>query len=168
MALALTEVLSDPAGVAAFLVDGAGLFGVEQCAGRTGPGGSSVFELTLRPLPALLRAGFPVERARIMVLRPGEVWAFPRQSADREFFHRNIAHPTTLCLEYDNDDPALRWQWDDGFEQYVTRVYRHLLWEEQWRRTGRWPVEDAPHDWVPPTPVSRDLKEASRRWRRAS
>src|SRR3954451_5842713 len=168
MALALTEVLSDPAGVAAFLVSGARLFGVEQCTGRTGAGRSSVFELTLRPLPALVHAGFPVEHARITVLADGGVWAFPRHSSHRQFFHRDLTHPTKLCLEYDRDDPALRWRWEDGFEEYVTRVHRHLMWEEQWRRTGKWPVEDAPHDWVPPAPITPELQEASRRWRRSS
>lgn len=28
---------------------------------------------------------------------------------------------------------------------YITIVHRHLQAEEYWRRTGRWPAEDAPH-----------------------
>jgi hypothetical protein len=169
MALALTDVLTDPVGVAAYLRGDAGLFGVHHCTGRTGAAGAAVFELALWPLPVLAAAGFPVNYARITVLANGDVLAFPRHANDRRFLHRNVTSPATLCLEYDSDDPALRWCWIDGFEQYVTRVYRHLLWEEQWRRTGVWPVEDASHvrD-VPTHPVTRELKEARRRWVRVS
>ena len=53
--------------------------------------------------------------------------------------------PAELCLWYPNDPRSLRWEWPDGIEQYVTRVHRHLHFEEYYRREGEWPVEDAPH-----------------------
>ena len=43
------------------------------------------------------------------------------------------------------DHRALRWEWNDGLEQYVLRLQRHLFFEEFNRREGHWPVEDAPH-----------------------
>jgi hypothetical protein len=169
MALTLGQVIADPVEVARALRDEAELFGIERCSGRRVFGGAAVFELAMRPLPVLARNGFPTERVRITVLASGENLAFPLGSPQRTFFHRNSCLPRTLCLEYPGDDPALRWSWDDGFEDYVTRVYRHLLWEEQWRRTGLWPVADAPHARpVPPVPLSAQLQEARRRWKRVS
>lgn len=50
-----------------------------------------------------------------------------------------------LCLWYPGDPRGLTWAWADGFEMYLTIVHRHLQAEEFWRRTGRWPAEDAPH-----------------------
>lgn len=35
-----------------------------------------------------------------------------------------------LCLQYDRDDPALRWLPSDGLEPLVTLVHRHLIFEE--------------------------------------
>lgn len=50
-----------------------------------------------------------------------------------------------LCLWFPGDPRSLRWEWSDGFAAFVTVVHRHLQAEEFWRRTGRWPAEDAPH-----------------------
>lgn len=50
-----------------------------------------------------------------------------------------------LCLWFPDDPRGLRWEWGDGLESYITIVHRHLQAEEYWRRTDRWPAEDAPH-----------------------
>ena len=50
-----------------------------------------------------------------------------------------------LCLWFPDDPPELKWDWSDGLVAYITVVHRHLQAEEFWRRTGRWPAEDAPH-----------------------
>jgi hypothetical protein len=170
VALQLSEVLSDPAGVADYLVCGAGLYGVTSATGRTGAGGTAVLEVAFRPLPVLADAGFPTEEVRISVPPDGENLAFPMGPFGRTFKHRNALPFASLCLEYADDDPALRWAWRDGFEEYVTRVYRHLLFEEQWRRTGTWPGEDAPHGRPrAPYPIqSLRLQREMLRWSRAS
>lgn len=167
MALLLNDVLADPARAARVLECEAAVFGIGGCSGRRGFGGSAIIEMALEPLPALANAGFPIEHVRIVVLESGQVFAFPRYSAGRPFKHRN-SWPASLCLEYDNDDPALRWQWGDGLEQLVTRVHRHLMFEEQWRRTGKWPTEDAPHDYsATPYPIrSQRLQHEVMRWAR--
>ncbi len=50
-----------------------------------------------------------------------------------------------LCLWCPGDPRQLRWAWSDGLAAYITIVHRHIQAEEYWRRTGRWPAEDAPH-----------------------
>ena len=128
-----------------------------------------MFDVDLRPPAALKAAGYPMSYARVTVLADGDVWPFPRRAAGLRFLHRNLMPPATLCLQWDGDDPALRWLWDDGFEDLVGRVHRHLCWEEYWRRNSRWPVEDAPHNVpVPQTPVTAQMEEVRQRWKRAS
>ncbi len=169
MALELSAIIADPADVAQFLMRDAGLWGVMACTGRRGVGHAARFDLTFDPLPGLKAAGFPVQHARITVLPDGAVLAWPRHVVGVDFLHRNTGGFRELCLEYIDDDPALRWVWSDGFEEYVTRVYRHLLFDEQWRRTGHWPGEDAPHGRpAEPYPIqSTRLRREARRWARA-
>ncbi|WP_328654515.1 hypothetical protein OG598_12145 [Micromonospora sp. NBC_00330] len=141
----MTAVLQDPAAAADHLLCRADVFGVAQAAGLTTALGGARLELTLLPLPALAADGYPVERIRLVILPPGDqVYAYPRSGSDRPFKHRNL-QLGDLCLQYDRDDPALRWLPEDGLEPLVTLVHRHLIFEEAWRRSGDWPCEDAPH-----------------------
>ncbi|MBT2441055.1 hypothetical protein J7E93_13240 [Streptomyces sp. ISL-36] len=169
MAYPLNQVLAAPAEAANHLLHASTVYGVEQAIGRTGPGGSALLELTLRPLPALERENYPVERVRVVIRPDHTVHAFPLVSANRAFKHRNPPPLQDLCLQYPSDDAALRWIPEDGLEPLVTLVHRHLLYEEAWRRTGTWPAEDAPHG--QPAHGSHPLRtpeteQEARRWAR--
>ena len=112
---------------------------------------SLVFDMTFRPVQGL--HDYADERARVSVSPQGDVFAFPLGSRSRAWKHRNPSPigpgfgsiGAELCLFYPGDPRSLRWEWDDGFVAYISRVHRHLFTEEYWRRTGSWPVEDAPH-----------------------
>lgn len=150
MALALSDVLRDPARVRRVLQDE--LFGVTVDHLRQPRHGGLIVDLTFSPLPELAAADYGVERGRMSVRPHGDIYAFPLGPV-RPWHHRNPSPlgprfgklAGDLCLWYLNDPRSLRWSWDDGLEQYVTRVHRHLLFEEYYRREGQWPVEDAPH-----------------------
>lgn len=145
MAYPVTAVLQDPAAAADHLLRHADVFGVAQAAGHTAALGAARLELTLLPLPAFAADGYPVERIRLVILPPGQrVHAYPRSGSSRLFKHRN-PQLGDLCLQYNRDDPALRWLPEDGLEPLVTLVHRHLIFEEAWRRSGEWSCEDAPH-----------------------
>ncbi|MEK2495169.1 hypothetical protein WN990_37070 [Kitasatospora purpeofusca] len=168
MAYPLTQALADPAAAARHLLHDAPIYGVEQASGRSGPGGAAILDLTLRPLPALAADDYPVEHARVVILPTLEVHAFPK-AGGRPFKHRNPYPLKDLCLQYPNDDAALRWIPEDGLEALVTLIHRHLMFEEAWRRTGTWPAEDAPHGQPgrgthPLT--TTDLRREARRWTR--
>lgn len=115
--------------------------------------GGMVIDLTFAPLPELAASGYGAERGRVSVRPDGAIYAYPLGSTSRTWHHRNPSplgpalgtFAGALCLWYPNDPRSLRWDWDDGLEQYVTRLHRHLVFEEYHRREGRWPVEDAPH-----------------------
>lgn len=150
MALALSDVLEDPARVRRVLQDE--LFGVAVDRLHEPRYGGLVVDITFAPLPELAAAGYGAERGRVSVRPSGAIYAFPL-GPDRTWHHRNPSPlgprfgtlAGDLCLWYPNDPRSLRWDWDDGLEQYVTRVHRHLLFEEYYRREGQWPVEDTPH-----------------------
>lgn len=145
MAYPVSAVFDDPAAAADHLLRHADVFGVAQATGRTGALGCALLELTLVPLPALAAEDYPIEQVRLVIMPPGDrVHAYPRTGRGRPYKHRN-AQIADLCLQYDRDDPALRWLPADGLEPLVTLVHRHLIFEEAWRRTGDWPCEDAPH-----------------------
>lgn len=169
MATSLNAVLVDPTRVAQKLMRTNAVFGLTAAAGRVGIAGAAVLDLTLKPLPALASAGYPVERVRIVIHPDHTVRAFPRGRDSRPFKHRYPSPGGDLCLQYDADDPALRWLPEDGLEELVTRVHRHLMAEEAWRRTGRWPFEDTPHgqpaEGTHPV-TSRRTKLEARRWKR--
>ncbi|WP_392466829.1 hypothetical protein ACF3NS_14090 [Arsenicicoccus cauae] len=150
MTLSLQDVLEDPARTRRVLQDG--LFGV-VCDRALAPRcGGLVLDMSFAPMPELAAAGYHTERARVSVRPDGPIYAFPL-GPERAWRHRypsplgqqlgHLAGP--LCLWYPQDPRSLRWEWDDGLEQYVTRVYRHVFYEEYYRREGHWPVEDAPH-----------------------
>ena len=150
MVLALSDVLGDPARVARVLRDE--LFGVTVDRVLQPRYGGVVLDMAFTPLPELAAAGYGDERGRVSVRPNGDIYAFPL-GTPRSWRHRNpsplgpgFGHLAgELCLWYPEDPRSLRWEWDDGFEQYVTRVYRHLFYEEYYRREGHWPVEEAPH-----------------------
>jgi hypothetical protein len=145
MAYSVTEALADPAASAEYLLRHAELYGVAEATGCSSWRGAALLELTLMPLPALARDGYPAERVRLVIMPPGDRFhVYPRSSSRRRFKHRN-AQPADLCLQYDRDDPALRWLPEDGLEPLITLIHRHLMLEEAWRRTNVWPCEDAPH-----------------------
>lgn len=108
MALPLNAVLADPSEAASHLLHGGAVFGVEQAVGRRGLKGAAVLDLTLRPLPAFEREGYPVERVRIVIHADHRVHAYPQGGRDRRFKHRNPWPQGDLCLQYAHDDPALR------------------------------------------------------------
>jgi len=145
MAHSLSEVLADPAAAARQLASGVTVYGVRDATGRLTRYGAAIVEMTLLPLPALVGDGFPAEDVRVVVLRDERVLTYVRSGRERAFLHRNPSPSRSLCLFWDNDDPALRWLPEDGFDEYVTAVRRHLIFEEVWRRDGRWPCEDTPH-----------------------
>lgn len=165
-------VLADPDGAAEHLLRHADVFGVAQATGRTGWNGAALLELTLSPLPALALEGYPIERARLVILAPGDqVYAIPLSGHGRRYKHRNPSPRYDLCLQYNRDDPALKWLPGDGLEPLVTLVHRHLMFEEAWRRTGSWPSEDAPHgdDRQRPHPiVTGEMRKELYRWARGA
>ena len=172
MVLELSLVLQDPAHVGQALQDE--LFGVHVDRLLEPSFGGVVFDLTLAALPELAAVGYESERARISIRPDGVVYAFPF-GPERRWKHRQpsplgwrFGHlAADLCLYYHRDTQALRWTWADGLEQYVTRVHRHLFYEEFWRREGSWPVEDAPHgDPVTDTHPVRTafMRKEERRW----
>lgn len=112
-------------------------FGVVHRVGAT-------FLLKIRPAPALKRDGYPMDYLRVRV-GPGDLYSIDpiRFSASKSFKHRNPNG--TLCLEMPDDPPERRWSRDDGLQSLVFSGARHMWFEEANRRTGKWPIEDAPH-----------------------
>ncbi|HEY6935143.1 MAG TPA: hypothetical protein VI452_17210 [Marmoricola sp.] len=173
MVLALSDVLQDPAHACRVLEDE--LFGVavDRVLVPRRYGGV-VLDLSFTPLPELAIEGYGSEQCRVSVRPGGDIYAFPL-GAPRTWRHRNPSPLGSrfgylagdLCLWYPQDSRSLRWEWGDGLEQYVTRAYRHLFYEEYARRTGEWPIEDAPHA-EPNTgahPVrSAFMRKEERRW----
>jgi hypothetical protein len=149
--VSLTEVLEDPTRTGRTLQDE--LFGVSVHRTVEPRHGGVVFDMSFTPLPELAAARYQNERGRVSIRPDGRIYSFPL-GPERSWHHRypsplgdQFAHLAgQLCLWYPKDPRWLRWEWDDGLEQYVTRVYRHLFYEEYYRREGHWPVEDAPHD----------------------
>ena len=96
--------------------------------------------------------GYPIETVRIAQFAdPRHVvpYAFPI-GPSRTWHHRyaqqvEIGHYGQLCLWYPYDPARLVWNWSRGLVGFVAIAQRHLWFEEYYRRTGFWPVEDAPH-----------------------
>lgn len=171
MARPLSALRARPQETAAALMADGDIYGLRCARGTRVPakgGAGAVLDLWLAPLPALARDGWPVEHARVFVLADDTAHAVDMHPGPRRYLHRNPGPLATLCLQYPRDDAALRWMPEDGLEPLVTSVHRHLMYEEAWRRTGRWPAEDAPHgDRKAPhrlrTPAAR---QAQRDWAR--
>ena len=172
MAIPLSAVLEDPHRAARILEDEVPGSRVVRIV-RADQG--VILDVEFDALPEL--PDYPLERARVRILATGEVEAIPL-GAKRAWKHRN-ASPLgpgfgttagTLCLFYPNDPDPLTWTWTDGLADYLVRLRRHLIYEEAWRRTGAWPIEDAPHGeparGTHPI-VTSFMKQEVRRWRRS-
>lgn len=175
------QVRTDPAGCATWLCSAGGFAGTATTVVMH-TAAVTVFDVQFPEPPQDALPGFPAERVRISVGPDGEVVAVPvpGQAGKRSWLHRYpLVHPCSavareqkvpwiflfagLCLEYPKDPDHLRWSWDDGIDAYLRVVERHLWYEEQWRRTGVWPVEDTPHGERPdgsPHPISLSMVAA--------
>jgi len=125
-----------------------------------------VLHLTLHPWQGPAAEGYPIERIRLAAWSHGLIAAIPEPRDTRLWLHRFPDLLRQLCLWDPWDPPGLRWNELDGIETYVHIVHRHLQAEENWRRSGRWPVEDSPHgDGAHPilTPLMEGAGEGSQR-----
>lgn len=112
----------------------------------------TVLEAEFQPTLELEANGYPIEIARIAQfadVRHPEPYVHPIGPA-RTWEHRYGLSPRhgcleQLCLWYPDDAEHLVWTWDRGLIDLIGIARRHLWYEEHFRRTGRWPVEDAPH-----------------------
>lgn len=173
MVITLTQLLADLEGTCELLQ--ATLFGVQVDRARLHARGAALLDVTFEPIPEFAAQGYRAERCRITVLADGHIRSFPLGDSTRTWHHRNPSpfgswYGNTagdLCLWYPLDPRGLRWEWEDGLEEYLTRVHRHLFFEEYHRRNGEWPVEDAPHG-VPQSgshPIlSPQMKSAVKQW----
>lgn len=147
MGTSLSDLLADPA--SALLRLTARQAGVVVDRTRAPRYGGYGLDLSFSPPPELVVAGYDTERARISITPCGEIESYPLGPV-RDWKHRYPFDPDQgcyqqLCLWFPSDPRPLQWVWDDGLDDYVARVHRHLFYEEFWRRTGSWPSEDAPH-----------------------
>lgn len=162
---------TDPEGTAALLtsrVPGVTVEASIRCEQGREP--VTAFLVRIEPPVQFAEHGYPTEFASVVVT--SEVQVFPiRDSArrGRRFKHRNPGGD--LCLFYAKDVPALVWLPEDGLEPLLAIAQRHFAAEEYWRRSGEWPMVDAPHG-EPMTgthPLSdRRLKRDVRNWKRVS
>jgi hypothetical protein len=168
MAILMSDVLADPMACAAHLVSGPCSSIVIDATGKA-VHGHAIVEAKVRAPAALYSEGYPDERLRFVVAPDGDAWTFILSGRDRQFDHRQVETPRTLCLFYPDDPPALRWIPEDGFEPLVTIAARHVVYEEAARRNGMWPVEDAPHGRPTghPHPIRDErTRQLARRWAR--
>lgn len=157
------HVRTDPYGCAAWLCTSGGFTGTATTVVMHTPA-ATVFDVQFPEPPQDQLPGFPAERVRISVGPAEEIIAVPvpTDAGKRSWLHRYPhVHPCSvvakkqkvpwiflfagLCLQYPRDPDHLRWGWADGIDAYLRVVERHFWYEEQWRRTGIWPVEDTPH-----------------------
>jgi hypothetical protein len=114
--------------------------------------GMTVLEAEFQPTLELEANGYPAEVARIAQYadpRHPEPYVHPIGPA-RTWEHRYDLAPAhrnfeQLCLWYPGDPDRLVWKWHRGLIDLAGIARRHLWYEEHFRRTGRWPVEAAPH-----------------------
>jgi hypothetical protein len=112
----------------------------------------TVLEAQFQPALELEANGYPVEIARIAQYanaRHPEPYVHPI-GPSRTWEHRYGLAPRQgclqqLCLWYPDDPHHLIWTWKRGLIDLVEIARRHLWYEEHFRRSDRWPVEDAPH-----------------------
>lgn len=172
MARPLSDLRVRPQETAASLMTDGDIYGLRCARGTRLPSTEgtpgAVLDLWLAPIPALARAGWPIEHARVFVLADDTAHAVDMHPGPRRYLHRNPFPLATLCLQYPRDDAALRWLPKDGLEPFVTAVHRHLMYEEAWRRNGMWPTEDAPHgDKRAPQRIrTAAARQAQREWAR--
>ena len=103
------------------------------------------------PAGVFISQNYPIETVNIVIFPNGEIYSIPKSGKGRNWKHRYYPYgvPMHLCLWYPDDPTELRWLWEDGLREYVRIVARHLIYEEYWRRTGQWPIEDAHHGYPP-------------------
>jgi hypothetical protein len=93
--------------------------------------------------------GYPPERVKMIASVTGDPAVLPISTPTRAWNHRypleNGGSDGRLCLWTPWASRAERWEWQDGVATLIRIVHRHLTFEEYWRRTGEWPVEDTPH-----------------------
>jgi hypothetical protein len=118
------------------------------------------------PSGRFIAFGYPVERVRILIRSDCAIWAVPKSRRGRSWEHRNGISGvlSDLCLWDPRDPAAIQWSWDDGLEEYIRIVSRHLIYEEVMRREGKWPVEDSPHG----DPLGRSWPICTAEMRRAA
>jgi hypothetical protein len=115
-----------------------------------------VLEVTFTPTRELAAHDYPEETVRVAQFadrRHLDPYCFPIGES-RSWHHRYPIDPAygffgQLCLWYPEDPPHLRWEWDRGLLDFIAISQRHVWFEEFYRRTGHWPVEDAPHNHRP-------------------
>jgi len=69
--------------------------------------------------------------------------------------HRNS--DAELCLYYKDDPPERRWKEDDGLLRLFDLARQHVTAEHLWRKTRRWPIDEAPHGETEPAPPDPSL-----------
>jgi len=159
----LLRLRTDPVGCAHWLTTNAGLWDVDVTVAAH-DAQMTVLAVRFGPPPPQQLPGYPEEEVRISVGADGRIIAVPLDGDQRSWEHRYprislrdlcSAAPHrpvpwevlfgALCLQYPRDPQRLRWRWDDGLDDYVQLVQRHVWAEEYSRRHGHWPVEDVPH-----------------------
>lgn len=163
------HVWTDPAGCCRWLT-GSGVVAGAVVTILTHSPSMIILDVHFAPPPADQATGYPAEHVRVTIGSDGRIVAVPIADshngpcAERPWMHR-YSQPTpaelttpgrefpgswerllgALCLWDPHDPPHLRWEWDQGLDEYLRIVQRHLWFEEYGRREGHWPVEDAPH-----------------------
>lgn len=96
----------------------------------------------------------PDERDPVMLCVDG-----PRRSKHRNppFEEGIFGKSAELCLYYRLDPRERRWTPEHGLLGLFDLGRVHLANEHEWRRTGRWPGEDAPHGRTDPAPEDSAL-----------
>jgi hypothetical protein len=164
---AMATLLSDPEAVVGSLMGAdTPIFGIRDARVCLHDQNGVVLELVLAPWVPCAAAGFRSERIRLLATAERRVHVVPWQADKREWKHRNPTAMGELCLWCPDDDAALTWQWSDGLPDLITITHRHLQYEEYWRRTGNWPVEDAPHGTGSHALRSNHMRDAAHDWRR--
>lgn len=158
MNLTLDSLLDDPESAAGSLKET--IYGIMAITVAVATPHFVVLRLMLRPWRAPAAEGYPLEYVRIAAWSNGAVVAIPEPFDTRPWLHRFPDFLRQLCLWDPWDPPELRWLPDDGVAVFVRIVHRHLHAEEHWRRTGLWPVEDAPHGPGPHPIRSSLMREA--------
>lgn len=78
--------------------------------------------------------------------------------------HRN--GEIVLCLYYKDDPPERRWTEDHRLIRLFGLARQHLACEHIFRKTGNWPIEEAPHGETTPAPSDSSKALPTLRWPR--
>lgn len=90
----------------------------------------------------------PYEREPIVFCLDGPrgVWASQHRNGEAQ-----------LCLYYKDDPPERRWTADLGLLRLFDLARQHVTAEFVWRKTKRWPIDEAPHGKTEPAPPDPSL-----------